>query len=351
MRAPDVLRLLWTRHRHPLPWIAVATFGGMATVLNASLRLEPAANGAGGPMTVLASTFMGALGLGFLSPLPWQWTGDDRPECGLPRGAFQSLVFGGAFFALARTLDGLLAQVLGSPSHHSPFWRLPLDALLLQLASMALVGFFIARAERRDGERLEAQSELARAKDAMLRSQLSPHSLFNTLNALAELALRDPEATERALLDLSDLYEQMLRMSALEQITLGEERAFLERYLALQSMRLGDRLHLEWTWDPALDGLRVPPLLLQPLAENAIKHGIACEAEGGALHLRAWRERGFLGIEVRNTGRPPGTRRPGGTGLANLEGRLRLAYGGRATFSLERDGAWTRATLLLPEAP
>ncbi|NTV76167.1 MAG: hypothetical protein HGA66_18430, partial [Holophaga sp.] len=87
MRAPDVLRLLWTRPRHPLPWIAVATFGGMATVLNASLRLEPAANGAGGPMTVLASTFMGALSLGFLSPLPWQWTGDDRPECGLARGA------------------------------------------------------------------------------------------------------------------------------------------------------------------------------------------------------------------------------------------------------------------------
>ena len=351
MRAPDVLRLLWARPRQPLAWIAVVTFGGMASLLNASMPMGTAARGPAAQMTLLLGIGMGALGQGFLSPLPWQWTGDDRPECAWLQGLLQALVAGGAFLVGGRFLDGLLVHALAGAGHHSPFWRLPPYVYLLQVAAMALVGCFIARGERRDGERLAAQSELAQAKEIMLRSQLSPHALFNTLNALAELARRDPEATERGLLDLSDLYEQMLGMSALRQVTLGEERSFLERYLALQTMRLGDRLRLEWAWDPALDGIRVLPLILQPLVENAHKYGIACEAGGGALRIQARREGGFLNLAVGNTGRPPGPRRPGGMGLANLEDRLRLAYHGRAALRLERQGDWTLATLHIPEAP
>ena len=138
-------------------------------------------------------------------------------------------------------------------------------------------------------------------------------------------------------------------MGPLERVTLGEERAFLQRYLDLQAIRLGDRLKLEWDWDPALDGLRVPPLILQPLAENAIKHGIACAASGGTLRIRARLGAGILSIAVGNTGLEPGARRPGGTGLKNLEDRLRLAYRGRAAFRLEREAPWTLATLQLPE--
>jgi len=349
MRAPELVRQLKTRFRQPYAWIAVATFGGMSSLLNAALFAHTVPPHAAAQVTLLVGIFMGALGHGFLSPMPWQWTGDDAPECGQLRGWLQAFLFCTAFIAGIRGLDGMLTGTFASPGRHSAFWALPSPLFVLMVPFMVLVGLFINRGERGDRERLMTETELERAKGIMLRSQLSPHSLFNTLNALAELARRDPEATERALLDLSDLYEQMLRMSPLERVTLGEERAFLKRYLDLQAIRLGDRLKLEWDWDPTLDVLRVPPLILQPLAENAIKHGIACSAPGGTLRIRARLGGGILSIAIGNTGLEPGARRAGGTGLKNLEDRLRLAYRGRAAFRLERDGLWTLATLQLPE--
>jgi sensor histidine kinase YesM len=132
---------------------------------------------------------------------------------------------------------------------------------------------------------------------------------------------------------------------------LSEERSILVRFLALQSLRLGPRLQVEWDWDADLDALEAPPLLLQPLVENALKHGIAVQAGPGRMRVGARRQGNGLRLEVRNTGSPPGSPRPGATGLANLKERIQLAYGGRATFRLEREGDWTVAALDLPEGP
>lgn len=320
-------------------------------MLNASMNTPGTPRNAYALISSLAGQFLGAAGYGFLSPLPWQWTGDDREECSYLRGALQALVFCWAFLGLNLLLDYLLAPHFSATGRISAFWQLPHPVFLIQIPIMAMVGLFITRGERRDRERLLAQRELEAAKWALLRAQMSPHVLFNTLNALAELARRDPAATEQALLDLSEVFEQMLQVGGQPLVSILKERQILQRYLSIQALRLGDRLRVEWDWDPALDGFQTLPLLLQPLVENALKHGITACSQGGTVRIAGHRAAGFLKITIGNTGPAPGAPRPGATGLRNLEERLRLSYTGQARFHLERQGDWTLATLELPENP
>ncbi|WP_005036039.1 sensor histidine kinase [Holophaga foetida] len=351
MRAPDALRQLKARLMSPYAWIAVATFGGMNALLSAFVeQLAPNQSLYGHIMSWVGRT-VGAIGYGFLSPLPWQWTGDDREVCGHFRGSLQAILFGAALYALTGALDLSLAPHFSPGGHTTQIWNLPRSTFLIQILLMALVGLFITRGEMRDRERILAMSELREAKWVLLREQMSPHVLFNTLNTLAELARRDPAATEEALLDLSEMFERMLALGDRTMVTLGEELDILRRYLAIQGLRLGERLRVEWHCPANLDSHRLPPLLLQPLVENALKHGIASHPDGGTLRIDVSQQRKGLKVTIGNTGRPPGNRRPGATGLRNLQERLRLAYRGRARFSLVRSGEWTLATLELPEEP
>jgi two-component system sensor histidine kinase AlgZ len=118
----------------------------------------------------------------------------------------------------------------------------------------------------------------------------------------------------------------------------------------VEQLRLGDQLHVSWDWADGLDDLPVLPLLLQPLVENALKHGIAASPEGGLLRIEAHQTDGWLSLAVANTGRAqrPNPKPGGGLGLRNLKSRLELAYGGRATFQLVKEQEWTRAEISLP---
>jgi hypothetical protein len=312
------------------------------------------ADGIRGALTWLVGfigPMLGAAGYGFLSPLPWQWSGDDRSMVGFARGMMQSLLFAFAFFLLLHLASSAIVLALLRPDRLSRWGQISLFPYLFQTPFMVLVGLFISMGERSDLDKRRAESRLKEAQWILLRAQLSPHVLFNTLNALAELARRDPEATEKALLDLSELYERMLHHGDRLLAPLSEERKVLERYLNVQALRLGARLQVEWDWDSGLDALQVPPLLLQPLVENALKHGIAPQAGLGTLRISGKRDAGRARLEVRNTGRTPGSPRAEGTGLRNLKERLHLAYGGKAGFDLVREGDWTVAHLDLPEEP
>nr|WP_320133095.1 histidine kinase [uncultured Holophaga sp.] len=351
MRAVEALGQLKTRLMSPYAWIAVATFSGMSILLTGFVEhLVPGQSLYAQAMATVGK-LVGAIGYGFFSPLPWQWSGDDREHCGYLRGILQSVVFSIALFSFTMCLDLLLAPHFAPDRHSAMFLQIPPLSYLLQIPLMSVVGLFILRGELRDRERLKAQEELSQAQWILLREQMSPHVLFNTLNALAELARRDPEATERALLDLSDLMEQILHFSGKSQVSLARERKFLAQYLSIHSLRFGDRLQVEWDWDPALHALTLPPVLIQPLVENAIKHGIGRSPTGGRLRIGLHPRPGGIRIDVANTGVPPGPQREGATGLGNLRERLRLAYGGRACFRLEREGEWTHAILDLPEEP
>jgi len=186
----------------------------------------------------------------------------------------------------------------------------------------------------------ELESLLRDAQLRALRSQLNPHFLFNTLHSIAELVHEDPNLAEQLILRLGDLLRKVLAASGRQEVALAEEIEFIKAYLDIEQMRLGDRLRVKW--DVAQDVLcvAVPSLVLQPLVENAVQHGIAASNRPGELRISAKRENGFLHLQVRDTG--PGLQLPSeatnaGIGLSNTEARLRTIFGERHKFELIND--------------
>jgi signal transduction histidine kinase len=184
---------------------------------------------------------------------------------------------------------------------------------------------------------VQLESLLHQAQLETLRSQLHPHFLFNTLHSIAELVHENPPLAEQVILRLADLLRQVLRAPVRQEIPLSEEIAFLQSYVGIEQIRLGDRLVVEWDLDPAALEACVPSLVLQPLVENAIQHGIAALARPGRLAIRTRREEAFLHLQVQDTG--PGlpaetTAIGNGIGLANTAARLQRLYGSNHRFEL-----------------
>ena len=179
------------------------------------------------------------------------------------------------------------------------------------------------------------ERSLVAARLDSLQAQIRPHFLFNTLNALAVLARRgDSAAVDHAIGDLGELLRASFDAPGRHEVPLRDELAFTERYLGLQRIRFPGRLHVEWQIDNDARDALVPVLLLQPLIENAIEHGLAT-TRGGRVHVRAGRREGMLELEVADDG--PGfagtpSAREGGVGLTNSRDRLSLLYGATATL-------------------
>jgi signal transduction histidine kinase len=192
-----------------------------------------------------------------------------------------------------------------------------------------------------------------------LQAQLNPHFLFNALNTLGYLMKAAPDRARSTLLDLTKLLRAVLKRSGGDVVTLGEEVALVEAYLAIERARFEDRLQLRMEVPASLRGLPIPPLLVQPLVENAIKHGISPRKEGGEIAVKAWSEDGdgVLVVEVADTGvgadeTAMGAGRARGVGLSNVQKRLRAHYGTEASLSItSRVGEGTRVTLRLPGSP
>lgn len=193
----------------------------------------------------------------------------------------------------------------------------------------------------RQGELHAAQlsAELAQAQLQALRTQLHPHFLFNTLNGIATLVHRDPEAADQMIARLSALLRLTLEGVGVQEVPLAKEIDFLKSYLEIEKVRFGERLTVEMQIAPEVLGARTPYLILQPLAENAIRHGIAPRAQPGRIEIRASRENGFLLLEVHDDG--PGlaagsetsTRR--GMGISNTRSRLEKLYGEHQRFEMK----------------
>jgi hypothetical protein len=184
----------------------------------------------------------------------------------------------------------------------------------------------------------ELEGRLLRARLDALRTQLQPHFLFNTLNAVSVLVRKgEGPAAVQAIADLGDLLRVALDAAGTEEIELGDELAFVERYLDLERLRFGDRLAVRVDVPAELRVAGVPSLVLQPLVENALKHGLARRAEPGRVEIVARRRGEALELEVRDDGAGPaaGWERGGGVGLANLRARLAQLFPGRHLLALE----------------
>lgn len=189
-------------------------------------------------------------------------------------------------------------------------------------------------------EAAQAQQRMAEARLHALRMELNPHFLFNTLNAVSGLVRRSENARAvNTLAHLGDLLRATLDRTAAPLVPLGEELAILQHYVDLEKVRLGDRLEIRIDVPQELDAALVPSLALQPLVENAIRHGIAPRAGPGRVTVKGRRAGDRLLLEVRDTGRGldprDNSRIATGVGLSNTRARLEHLYGGAAGLSLE----------------
>lgn len=202
-------------------------------------------------------------------------------------------------------------------------------------------------------ERLAAaglQAQLASADLERLKIQIQPHFLFNTLNAISEQLHLNPAAADTMLLQLSDLLRHAVTSPG-NEIPLREEKALLEKYVFIQHARFGDRVHIALDFDPSSLDCPVPSLILQPLVENAIQHGITPRASGGSIAVDTATSDGWLKLRVTDDG--VGIRSTsstnGGIGLANVRARLRHLYGEHHRFVLSgRPGGGTEVRIEIP---
>jgi LytS/YehU family sensor histidine kinase len=216
------------------------------------------------------------------------------------------------------------------------------DFLLSYWFGLALVVGVRTYRELRDEKQRTSwlRDEWTHSRLQALRMQLNPHFLFNTLNAAVALVRSDADAAEKILVRLGDLLRRTFRDSESEQICLGREVEFVRRYLEIQSLRFTDRLIFDVEIPGDLERALVPGLLLQPLAENAVVHGVRNESDVVRVHVSAHRERDDLVMEVANTAsaQPSLDSRREGIGLGATRERLRTLFGDAQELSLRSRG-------------
>jgi signal transduction histidine kinase len=198
---------------------------------------------------------------------------------------------------------------------------------------------------------MELEKQLAQAKLQALQMQLNPHFLFNTLHSISSLMHQDVEAADGMITRLSDLLRTALDSSDTQEVTLRQELEFLQRYLEIEQTRFGRRLTVKTDVAPDTLDARVPNLILQPLVENAIRHGIEPHAKPGRIELRSQREAGTLVLEVCDNGAGLRKDEPAGerVGLSNTRARLRTLYGDAHGFELrDAPGGGLLVRLIIP---
>jgi two-component system, LytTR family, sensor kinase len=221
-------------------------------------------------------------------------------------------------------------------------------ALYLAVTLAAHAYSYFTRTQRQEIERLELRQSLAQSELQALKTQLQPHFLFNTLQGISTLIDTDRVTAQDMLRRLATLLRTTLKHGATDLIPFREELDFVRSYLDLEAMRLGKRLRAIWQISPDTQHAQIPQLLLQPLVENAIVHGIASAREGGWIELEARIERRLLYVRISNS---VGGHSPTGLalGLQNTRARLQYLYGEDASFEFRvaADGVAT-ATIVVP---
>ncbi len=226
-------------------------------------------------------------------------------------------------------------------------------AVYLPVVAIAHVLWYYNEFRDRDLRTSQLETRLAQAQLKALKSQLQPHFLFNTLHSISTLMLTNVQAADSMLVRLSDLLRMSLEDNTVQETTLNREIQFVNGYLEIEKMRFGDRLQVRCDVHPDTLDARVPHLLLQPLVENAIRHGASRRAKGGEVWITAVRQDDELRIEVGDNG-PGFTPNPDwnakhGLGLNATRERLRVFYGGRQRFDIHSTpGRGTTVSIQLP---
>jgi signal transduction histidine kinase len=339
-RPPAIRRLLRMLWQQPLWAIPFALFFG--TVSGAGAQAYRQAY-------ELALVFAYTVGLAM-----WATTSFVIPRLPRKPGAQSPTALGiGTSYAVMGLLGSYLAALIVQLTFGHGFLGNVREVVSIGLYSILFIALFsgirFARAYHHlalERARMveKTRAELAQAELRALRAQIHPHFLFNTLNSIASLIASDPRAAEEVTTRLADLFRYTLRASEREHSTLRAELEFLRAYLEIERVRFGDRLRVIESIEPGLEELPVPSLLLQPVVENAVRHGVSPRPEGGRIELSARRDRDRLVLEVADDG--PGlddSRPPSGNGFGLHAVRERLRAAGQEG-ALEIDTAPGRGT-------
>ena len=288
---------------------------------------------------VVQMVYSQAIGLGILGPIEWarlSWWWQRRPGWrGLAAVTAAAIPTG---YLLGGKLAAWLTSTPFDPVMQDGFFLAVIGAVTV-IASLLAV-YFITQRERLAEERSRAESADLLARHAqlqLLQQQIEPHMLFNTLANVHALIETDPARAQQLLEAMSELLHASMQMNLLEWVSLEQEFALLRHYLQVMAMRMGRRLSYSVSLPPGLGGFKLPPLLVQPLVENAVKHGLEPSVGGGSIHVLARAEHGRLLVEVRDDGLGLQGEDPFAStriGLGNVRKRLDLAFGGRASLHL-----------------
>ncbi len=242
---------------------------------------------------------------------------------------------------MARLLAQFLELRVGRPTETTYLVAL---GLLLYLLSVAVHYMMLAVEDSR-----EAQVQARDAELRALKAQINPHFLFNSLNSITALTTIDPARARDMCIHLSDFLRSTLGLGERESISWREELQLARTYLDVEQIRFGSRLRVEMNVDEACTDCLIPPLVLQPLIENAVKHGIATLVEGGTIIVEGHVSDGLLEVSVENSFDPdsPAPRR-NGLGLRNVRSRLETRFGNTASLTTHTSNNQFRAEMSVP---
>ena len=258
------------------------------------------------------------------------------------------------------SMSVMLAVLLIRRPSPEPFLRYYVSWILINLPWSVFLYFtmlgciyaftYYREAREREAQQSRLAAQLAEAKLGALRMQLNPHFLFNSLNAITVL-VRDQNTRDasRMLELLSGVLRQVLQSQKRQEVTLDEELRFIEKYLAIEQVRFSDRLQVLWSIDPNLRDVLVPEFILQPLVENAVRHGVSKRSEAGLIEIVATPLNGDLLLTVRDNGPGYITGSESGVGLANTCARLETLFGDAAQLDVKN--AKGRGTVAMVRFP
>ena len=297
-----------------------------------------AANGHFPMMLVIATVYAQTIGLLCGTSSCWTigWLDTQSPWRGQAGIMTQYFVCGVIGAEMARRLCGL---IYGPSFYAGP----PVVSWAIGATIALLVGGIMMTMRQLRTRLLSTELEA-------LQARINPHFLFNTLNSIAALIREDPARAEAMTLQLSALFRYTLQAPRAGLVTLGEELVIVQGYLAIEQERLGARLTSEVSVDAALHGLQIPALTIQPLVENAIKHGIATGVAGGSVRVRGWRDGDLVHIAIVNTGTGQGQSAGTGEGLESVRRRVRATFGARSAVTLTSAPGTTEARVTFPVA-
>ncbi|GAB3457482.1 histidine kinase [Massilia terrae] len=338
----------------PMWRIYAAAWLGYALFIGFVAQLEGLARGQLNWM-VSAKVAWGVLPEALLLALVWPLTGWLQRRQGPRAVVFAVHAIAGLASATVSTGLMWLSSEATTTSLVRWVWPFLYSLMIYIVVAVAFYLVRMSRAAQRHALAFEqAQGLLVAAELDALRSKLNPHFLFNTLHSIIALTRKDPRAAEAALFRFSDMLRYVLdtEKNGSDRVTVDDELDFVRDYLDLEALRLGDRLRVDWDVEPEAGSRTLPPLTLQPLVENSIKHAFNPRSQPGQLAIRVALDAGQLSLSVSDDGPgadPAAVAASRGLGIRTVERRLRLGYGPRAAFKVDTaPGAGFRVALSVP---